>query len=711
MALALGLAAAALGATEVRFFAQRTREAFLEGSLEGVSIDERGGLRLAASVTSLGAVAEPFVFALARHPGGWVLGTGNSGRVLLLAADGSARTLLEAAEPAIFALRVEEDGTVFAGSSPRGKVYRIAPDGSSSVFFAPGQDYIWGLDRGAGGDLLVATGTSGILYAVSASGEGRVLFDAEEPHLRSLLALPGGDVLLGTADDGLILRLDPAGRARALHDAVQPEVVALAAAPDGRAWAALVDSEASLTATAAEAQGGSDDEEDEEENEEADEGETVVVSAEPSGGRRGPRSEIVRVSSDGLVESLSRFDQDTVYDLLFAGDRLWVATGLEGKVFSLREGRVFLEQDLEPRQVVAVASGETGPVFATTNATGLYRSLTATVQRGTYTSAPLDAGLVADFGALRWLGEQPAGSEVSFAARSGMSRQPDRTWTTWTLVGGGREVSLAALPPGRYVQWRADLAAADGASAVLSAVELSYRQRNLPPRIAEFSALDPGQVLVPSNFNAGDQVYELAAPGREGIFTSVEPAAEPDGGRLKTLWRYGFRTLRWQVEDPNGDDVVAELAFQPEGGSAWFAMQEELSESHYSFDATVLPDGVYRFRLRVSDEGSNRGGEPQVAERVSEPVIVDHTPPQRRDGRRDGNVIEVGVEDALNPLRRAEVSFDAEQWQAVAPVDGLLDGRRETLRVEVEPQAGIVLLRVVDASFNAATFDLGGAEP
>jgi hypothetical protein len=229
--------------------------------------------------------------------------------------------------------------------------------------------------------------------------------------------------------------------------------------------------------------------------------------------------------------------------------------------------------------------------------------------------------------------------------------------------------------------------------------------------VTELGALDPGQVLVPASFDPGSQAYEPAAPERGGIFTGLEPAAEGNGGRLKTLWRHGYRTLRWKVEDPNGDELVAALEFRPEGGSTWLPMADELEEDHYSFDATVLPDGLYRFRLQVSDERSNRGGGALVAERTSEPVVVDHGLPRLAEVRRAGDAIEVEVEDAWNPLRRAEVSLDGGEWHTVPTLDGLLDGRRETLRVAASPDAGFVLLRVMDAAFNTASFELGAVEP
>ena len=245
--LLLSLAALAPGlAAEVRFFRLHTRDAFLGGTLDGLSVDPLGTLRLADRASRLAAIGEPFLFAGAPHPEGWVLGTGNDGKVMLVDRSGEVHTLFSAPEPEVFAVWADPDGTVFAGTSPDGKVYRIS-GGEAEPFFDPGETYIWAIARSAAGRLLVATGTEGRLWQVDAKGSGEVVFDSEDTHLRSIKLLPGGDLLAGTAGEGLILRIDPTGRARTLYDGAQPEVVALASGPDGWCYAVLLASEASFT--------------------------------------------------------------------------------------------------------------------------------------------------------------------------------------------------------------------------------------------------------------------------------------------------------------------------------------------------------------------------------------------------------------------------------------------------------------------------------
>ena len=73
---------------------------------------------------------------------------------------------------------------------------------------------------------------------------------------------------------------------------------------------------------------------------------------------------------------------------------------------------------------------------------------------------------------------------------------------------------------------------------------------------------------------------------------------------------------------------------------------------------------------------------------------------------RQGTALSAAVHDALSPLRDAVVSIDAGDWQPAATADGLLDGRRETLRVAIPSDARMVLLRLTDAHFNVVTLDL-----
>ncbi|MCP4203720.1 MAG: hypothetical protein GY769_17520 [bacterium] len=717
-------------AGEVRYFELDSQRDFLEGTLEGIAIDPLGVLSLADRAERLADLGEPFLLSAAVHPKGWVVGTGNDGKVLLVARDGSVSTLFEAPEPEVFAVAVAADGTVLAGTSPNGKVYRIRA-GDGLEIFDPEQTYIWDLLPRRDGSLLVATGTEGKLFRLSEAGAAEVVFDSADTHLRSLKELRSGEVLIGTAGDGLVLRMKLDGSVRTLFDAAQPEVVAFAEGPGDTCYAAVLASEASQVelsarqrpaeaANGARSTSGQGKPPDGEGNGQV----TVTVSGQPvqaaaatgtrPAGFQGPRSEILRIRSGDSVDTVWSFDEETVYALSWQRSRLWVGTGLEGKVFSLQDGRMILEKDLDERQVVAVLADKPGPVYATTNAAALFRAAGEPERAGAFISPVLDAGLTSDFGSLSWVGNQPQGTSVRFSARTGMSGRADRTWSDWSADQTGSEVSLSEVPPGRFIQWRASLDSGNGASPELSRIAISYRQRNLPPRIKKLEVMGPGEVIVPAGFVPGSQTFEPSRPDKNGIFSALESPKSERERQRKTLWKKGYRTLAWKAEDPNGDELRYALHFRPDRPDArWLPMRDDIDEEFFSFDATALPDGVYRFKLEAHDRHERELDPPLRTEEVSEPVHIDHAPPRLVAMQADSGWLEVELADAMSPLKEAFYSVDAREWQPAKVGDGLLDGKTDTLAIELpkKNEAQILLLRVSDAAFNVTTFDLSKELP
>ncbi len=744
---------AAAGAAEVKIFRLDSREAVLKGTAERVSVDPLGAVELARKLERLAAIEEPFVFAAAGHPGGWVVGTGNSGKVLRIGEGGETQELAALAEPEVFAVHVDADGTVLAASSPHGKVYRVG-GGEAEVVFEPKASYVWELARDAEGRLLVATGLPGRLLRVGDGGQAETLYESPDSHVRQVAVLPGGDLLLGTAGQGLVVRVGTDGKAETLHDAIHPEVLAFAVSPAGRIFAAVLASEASLVdlSAAVAAAGGaastpaSAGQTQEEGTAEASV--SVAVQGSSTVGSRsstfsGPRSQVLEISP-GKVEEIASFESETVHSLLWHDGALWIGTGQEGRLYRFTERRLVQETALEERQIAGLVAGPAGVAAVTANASAIYRLDDRTESAGTYTSSVLDAAQVSRFGSFLWQGSLPKGAGVEVELRSGMSSAPDATWTPWSAAGAvrctgcengsgrGQEIELAGVGHGRYVQWRAKLSAGRGAAGPrLESAELTYRQENLKPKIGKLEALDPGQILVPSSFNPQNQTFEPWSPNRDGIFTTLR-FEKPKNGSLKKLWKKGYRTLQWSAKDDNADSLVYRLDFRRETGKretgrretgrgetgrretgraeaeadGWLAMVEEIDDSHYSFDATVLPDGVYRYRLTASDRRDRPGAEALADHKLSESVVIDHSPPVLESRSRRGSAITVELFDALSPMRDAAVSVDAREWRPATAADGLLDGRRETLRIEVPDAARLLLLRVSDAAHNVVTFDL-----
>lgn len=529
--------------------------------------------------------------------------------------------------------------------------------------------------------------------------------------------------MIGTVGQGRVVRRAPGGGITTLYDSALAEVVALARGANGAVYAAVLASEASFVeleprATRDPPTGDASADATATSASESDAASVAASAGTRASGAQGPRSELVRLLDAGISEPLWSSQDETIFALVGEGDRLWIATGAEGHLYSLVDDSVRFEQDFEERQIVGLLAGAEGPSLLTTNEAALYRSLARPRESGTYTSSVADASLPARYGLFRWTGERPAGGAFRVSFRAGMSATPDESWSAWSVQvdapgSSSGEIAVPADLVGRYLQWRAELVPGSGGrSPRLTAVELSYRQINQRPKIERFVALEPGQIQVAANFNPAEQAYEPATPNRDGIFTTLQPATGGAEARTKTLWKRGMRTLRWRVTDPNGDELRSKLSVRRDepgvSGREWLAMTDDLKEEFYSFDAAALPDGRYRFRLQVSDALGNQGGEILEASEESEPVILDQSPPERRAVDRRGGRIRLEIADDWNPLRQAQVSIDAGAWKDIAPVDGLVDGRTETFALDSLPRDGsLVLLRVADAAWNSVTFDLG----
>src|SRR5438128_4511680 len=107
LALALLGVATAARASDVKVFRLASQQAFLRGQLAGLSVDALGTLRLAPRSERLTALAEPFVLSAAAAKDGWVVGTGNSGKVVHVGRDGKVQELFTTAEPEVFAVAVD----------------------------------------------------------------------------------------------------------------------------------------------------------------------------------------------------------------------------------------------------------------------------------------------------------------------------------------------------------------------------------------------------------------------------------------------------------------------------------------------------------------------------------------------------------------------------------------------------------------------------
>lgn len=707
----------ALGAA-TKIWVSDTASDFSSGEARGIAVGIDGSLVLSRDARRVDGVTESTLFGVASDKHGNVyLATGDSGRIVRIPASGKPEVFATLKEKEVTAIAVGPDGAVYAGGSPGGNVYRIEKSGGTATpYYDTKARYVWALAF-SGNTLFAGTGLPGEIHRITAVGKGERIHATPDAHVRTLAVDREGRIWAGTSGSGLVLRIDKAGAVSTVYDSSKAEITAIGAAPDGRVWVAA--GSADLSASGSEpisaprespanraprtAAGASEDAKDKPEV-------TVTVStarlAPPVGSssKGGYTSEVVLFEEGEPPRAVWSSPQELVFGLEPDPDSASVlaATGPNGKLYRIAAGRSSLERTFDEKQVTALG----GDVVGTNSATGVYR-LAGGQRQGDWVSAVKDTGRTSRFGAFRWEGEEPAGTRVEFAFRSGDSSNPDTTWSAWSPWAARKHADTIPATPARFLQIKVRMSSDGARVPMVRKLEAAYRNRNAAPVVESLIALGPNEVFARSA-SGGSNVFETAAPDDKGIFTSLEETKSESAPRR--LLRKGYRTLTWRATDADSDPMTYDIEFRAEGSSRWLPLRKALKETFYSFDTTSLPDGDYEFRVTASDAEANPE-EKKTGSRESTPVRIDNTPPviHKLAGGRSG-AFEFEATDAASPILEAEYSVDAKEWTRIEPKDGLSDSQTESYSIPLDPKlrGGFLLIRVTDASHNvaAASFPL-----
>jgi len=656
------LLASAAPAAPTRFFTLDTPQSLAGARSQGVVVRSDGGLAALPPLAALARFQEPLAQALATDGrGNFYVGTGHPARVYQVNAGGS-KLLAELAADQVTSLLLAPDGTLFATTALPGSVVRLSAGKVETLASLPEGNF-WD-SAWFGGRVVLAAGNPGRLYALGPKGLEQ-LQELPDRHGRCL-AVSGDKLYIGTSGKGLILAYD-GSRLGVLYDSAFTEIASLAVGGDGAVYAVGVFGDPTLGQRPGEGQA------------------TVTTSTgapSPETGRF--TSEVLRVTPQGAVTTLYRFEKELASTLAWAGDVLLLGTSLEGKLLQLTQGALAELDTVDAGQITKLAPG--GQALLTQGPVQLL--LRQGQARGSFTSPALDAGQPSQWGSFSGSFQGPC--QVSF--RSGNTKEVGEAWSPWSPPVPCGNVAVNA-PQGRFLQLKLELGPGP---AEVTRILVAYRQLNLAPQIAELKVYPPGEVYLKAP-PPSERIVELTHPELSGIFTTLEEEKDTQTQLGKKYYRVGFQTVSWKAEDPNGDPLLFKLEIQRQGG-AWWVVRENLESVQLALDTQALPDGVYRFRLTASDAPGNPE-DPATASAVSSWFVVDNTPPEVRI-RREGAFWVVEAEDALSPILLAQWNRDAQRWEPLAPADGLLDSPKERFRLPVQPGQHLFSVRVVDDHHN-----------
>ncbi len=702
-----------------QFWRLEGARAFLEGELEGVSVDSDGRLRLGAAPRPLFDPEAPNAWCVTRDERGVLyVGTGNDGRVVRIdGANGSV--LFDAEELGVHALAVGQGGRVYAATSPDGAVYAIDASGQATRFFDPAEKYVWALAFDAKGALYVATGGEGRIYRVQPDGRAETLLASTETHILSLAVGRDGRVYAGSAPEGLVYRLSPAGRPFVIVDSSFREIKALDLGEDGSVYAAAIDGRAAETPprpAGAPAPGSGSQVTAEVTVSESfalvapapASPATVAAGPEP---QPPPKGALLRIRPSGDVDTLWSSPDDVPHSATRIGDGVLVGTGGRGKVYRVGDdSRWALVASLPAEQVTGIVrTAKGGAVLVTANPARVLSLDQGASARGSFVSKVKDADSLASWGRLTWEGEAPAGTAVRLETRAGNTAAPDTTWTDWTATPAA---GTAAGDKARFLQARLVLTGTQGATPTVEAVSAAYLQRNLPPTLRAITVHPPGEAFQkPISASGEPEILGLDVdPLSERAAAARPPAGTPPAISFsRKLHQRGLRTFSWQAEDANGDALLFDVHYRAQDDAAWRPLRAALAEPVFAWDTATVPSGRYLLRVTASDAPGNPRALALTASKETGSFEVDNAPPRISasvDPAARG-VIRVSVHDDASPVRRLELSVDAGPWEDVHPEDGIADAIDESYRVELPAASGrglrVVVLRASDLLGNVAT--------
>ena len=697
----------------VSAFAQGTRtwvqsnlDDFERGTSKGIAIRSDGYIELAPAFRALATTQSTFLWSIASDDHGNIFAAaGAPSRVYRIMPDGKMTVILAPEELQVQALVAGNDGVIYAATSPDGKVYRIAPksttnpkspspakssvtpaarpqenrpevaldpDYTSSVYFDPKTKYIWALALDSDGRLYVATGDHGEIFRVNRDGTSSLFFRSDEAHIRCIAFDPHGNLIAGSDGSGLIYRISPTGEAFVLYSAPKKEITALAIDPAGNIYAAAAGDKRPIAIPPANfipqpqpAQPA------------AVAGKTTLQLSPaplqqpqqqiPVPGLGATGSEVYRIAPDGSPTRIWSSREDLVYALAFDGDgRLLAGTGNKGKIYAIGTNGEFTDLlKASANQVIGFARSTKGLYVATSNLGKIFLIDSAPIAEGTFESDVFDAHNFSRWGRAELLSR----GNIELFARSGNVDNPDRNWSNWNKVDLQHDPTLQ-VPAARYVQWRAVLHSGNPAPQVNS-VTINYLPKNVAPEIDEVA------VMVGSRYLANPRSVA-------DVLNSPQPV---NPNLPNTATDRGFVSINWRAHDENDDQLSYSIYYRGDNETRWKLLKDGLADRYYSFESSLLPDGGYVIEVVASDSPSESPDHALTGSRQSPRFEIDSTPPVVTNlaATQESDTLHItftGI-DSFSPVRRAEYSVDAGEWQFVAPVGELSDAKTENYDVTV----------------------------
>jgi hypothetical protein len=417
-------------------------------------------------------------------------------------------------------------------------------------------------------------------------------------------------------------------------------------------------------------------------------GRQPTVEAQPAE----PRPEgnaVYKIDPEGFVTEVFR---QPVLVLAMVEDHgtLLIATGNEGQIYEVNPtaGETAVLAKVEPKDVLSLLPAKDGRIYlGLANVGGIAAMSPGFAAKGNYTSQVFDATQISRFGKIHLHGSLAEGTSLKISTRSGNVRDPaGKGWSDWTEDVAAAEFLQVKSPSARFLQYRLTLASEDGKQTpVVEDINVAYQMPNLPPAVKSVKI----------------------APAPDANAAAAGTSGDADAPRIPSTRR---EIIAWDASDPNSDPLQYSIYFRMGQDAPWVLLKDKLTDPTYEWDTRTVADGRYQIKVVASDALANVPGKGLTASRVSDPVLVDNTPPVIGDLKSEQHGADIKVSfrvvDHTGVVAAGDYSVDSSKdWQAILPSDNIWDGPEETAAFTIaglSPGSHQVTIRATDSSGNQA---------
>lgn len=600
----------------------------------------------------------------------------------------------------IFSLAIDEQGQLLGGTGGEaGKLLRFEENKKPTVLFEDKKiKYIWSISVGPAGRIYLGTGPTGSVLTLNAQGgEMEVLYESKEKNILSIELDADGMLYAGGDEYGLIYRIDPGSRdVSIVYDSQHGEVSGLVFDEQGNLYAATADAKAARPGAKLILSQGQNDRptqedkkhkkvdrkkrqtEQKKEVDTADEPTKLIPPGIPMPGKKSddsdsmqesgdrPRSsgkanEVYKITPEGYVTSL--FNKKIVILSLdyVPGGELLIGTGNQGDLLSLdvdTQEAVILHTAKPSLQISSILSDQNGTIYVGCANPGQVIAIEPYfVETGYYESEVIDADQISQWGKLQVEADIPAGCELLVATRSGNTADPKKGgWQQWSQDKAVGEDIVVSSRAGRFLQYRLQFIQTGGEkTAVVKSVKLAYKRPNQPPRVEKVT-----------------------------VAQGEKKKSSESSKKASSQW-----TVKWKGSDSNKDQLHYTVYLRQLGHQPWIRIGKELTSTTFKWDSLTVADGRYEIKVDASDAPSNPKADALTHGRIGQPFVVDNSGPDIKELTYEvsGKTVKLSakMEDALSAMGSVRYSVDsAEDWERVAPADGVYDSRNETVAFEID---------------------------